>query len=144
MATQMCDNMQVELKPGRAKSHESPLAAAVHAIESALSANWPDSKVAQALNLLSENDYWRREHLWRIYYDDQYTYEEDYAPAYGLGYVTRLGFIDRDFEEVEPQLRNHWALARGRSLLPWSVARDVVADAWARYHEIRSQRNPEF
>ena len=77
----------------------------------------------------ARDDCWRREFNNTDYYRDKYTWE-DYAPAYGLGYHAKGGYVDRSFDEVENDLERAWETTKGKSRLAWNEARDAVRDGW--------------
>lgn len=80
-----------------------------------------------------DDAYWRNVHTTRDYFDDSYSYDEDYAPAYRYGAAARDRHPDRDWDDrLEAELRAGWDETRGQSRLGWEKAKDAVRDAWYR------------
>lgn len=77
-------------------------------------------------------DYWRDNHIGQPGYVEDYSYEDDYAPAYRLGYQGRGRYADRGWEEAETALRQDWEALKGRSRLSWAQARLASQAAWHR------------
>lgn len=42
--------------------------------------------MAEAIDPTAEDAYWRQNHASQSYADDDFTYDDDYAPAYRYGY----------------------------------------------------------
>ena len=74
----------------------------------------------------------RAEHAKRPYFKSDYTYEEDYRPAYEYGWKSRADYRGLAFEEVEPDLGRTWDRTRNRSRLNWESAKQATRDAWDR------------
>ena len=66
-----------------------------------------------------------------------YTYD-DYAPAYRTGYEAAGRYHDqnRQFDELEPELRANYERIKGTSRLAWENAKDAVRAAWHRVERI--------
>ncbi len=77
-------------------------------------------------------DYWRDNHIGQPEYVEGYTYEDDYAPAYRLGYQGRARYADRAWEQAEADLRTDWETLKGPSRLSWEQARLACQAAWNR------------
>ena len=77
-------------------------------------------------------DYWRDNHIGQPGYVEGYSYEDDYAPAYRLGYEGRGRYADRPWEQAEAELRNDWESLKGQSRLTWEQARLASQAAWHR------------
>ena len=77
-------------------------------------------------------DYWRDNHIGQPGYVEGYSYEDDYAPAYRLGYQGRGRYADRPWEQAEADLRNDWESLKGQSRLTWEQARLASQAAWHR------------
>lgn len=60
----------------------------------------------------------------------------DYGPAYDFGVGGFVRYPGRAFEEVEPELAQDWASARGTSRLDWARARPASQDAWERVNVV--------
>ena len=61
-----------------------------------------------------------------------YSYEDDYAPAYRLGYQGRQCYGDQCWEDAEPALQQDWAKLKGKSRLSWEQAKRAGRAAWDR------------
>ena len=57
---------------------------------------------------------------------------DDHGPAYGFGVDARGRYPGRDFDDVESEMSNDWAVSRGASILSWEWARHAARDAWNR------------
>ncbi len=89
--------------------------------------------VAERVDPTTEVEYWRASAPDRDYYPRDADFDRDYAPAYRYGTEARnTAQATRDFDALEPELRDRWEEARGASLLSWNHARPAVADAYAR------------
>lgn len=111
------------------------LGAAIGTIVGAFGGGLAGKGVAEAIDPSVEDVYWRDNLSRRPYYNDQYTYDVDYAPAYGYGYVTRPDYTQGNFDEHERKLAEKWDKVKGKSRLTWDQARYAVSDAWNRYDE---------
>ena len=81
----------------------------------------------------TENEYWRGEHRNRAYFDKDFDYDADYAPAYRFGVESRNRYRDRTWDDkLEGDLSSAWDRARGKSSMKWEQAKSVVRDAWDR------------
>ena len=89
--------------------------------------------VAERLDPTGEAEYWRGEYQNRPYVDRQYTYEDDYSPAYAYGDSVRAQYHDRRWDDsLESDIRQGWENAKGKSRLKWEQAKDAVRDAFDR------------
>lgn len=88
--------------------------------------------VAEGIDPTEESAFWRESYKLRPYYDQGFSYESDYEPAYKFGWETRKKYHDKKFEEVEPELKENWQQAKTKSRLDWDNARQPVRDAWER------------
>jgi hypothetical protein len=91
---------------------------------------------AEAVNPTEEDAYWRENYQSRPYVEQGRDYAE-YEPAYRHGYTAYTRYPERNFEEIEPDLRRDWETARGEtSDLDWDRgARDASRDAWQRVRD---------
>jgi hypothetical protein len=87
--------------------------------------------VAEAIDPTVEDAYWRDNFSDRPYVERGSSYE-DYGPAYGLGVDAFSRHPGRTFEEIEPELSEHWSTGNGGSKLRWDSARSAARDAWNR------------
>ena len=91
---------------------------------------------ARVVNPDEQDRYWRDAHRRAPYYDSSRSYEDDYAPAYRLGYGERAAG-EASFEDAEERLRDEWERTRGSSRLDWNDARLAALDAWDRANDLR-------
>lgn len=89
--------------------------------------------VAERIDPTGEAEYWRAEHANRPYVDKQYSYDNDYAPAYAYGNTVRSEYGDRRWDDsLEADVREGWEKAKDTSSLKWEQAKDAVRDAFDR------------
>lgn len=87
----------------------------------------------ESLDEARETEFWKRAHRERPYYRPEYSWAEDYAPAYRYGWASRERYRTRDWDGgLEEELRAGWNRLRGHSRLEWQDAREAVRDAWNR------------
>lgn len=89
------------------------------------------TSVADAVNPIVEELYWRASYSTRTYFERHRPFS-DYAPAYQYGWESRARMGDRPFGDVENDLGRGWEDARGASTLAWTQARQATSDAWHR------------
>jgi hypothetical protein len=111
---------------------------AIGALIGAVGGGYAGKGIAEAIDPTAEDAYWRSELPKRSYYDERYTFEDDYGPAYGFGYYMRTNASGRAFEDFEPEMRKTWQQSRGKSRLEWDQARGAVSDAWQRYDQLNA------
>ena len=87
--------------------------------------------VAEMIDPTAEEAYWRENYSSRPYVTNGASFD-DYGPAYRYGIDTYPEYEGRTFEEVEPELREDWDRAKGRSRLEWDDARHATRDSWQR------------
>ena len=80
-------------------------------------------------------DYWRDNHVGQPGYVDGYNYEDDYAPAYRLGYQGRERYAGRAWDQTEADLQRDWESVKGKSRLTWEQARAATRNAWHRVEQ---------
>jgi hypothetical protein len=86
---------------------------------------------AEAIDPTTEDAYWRDNYSKRPYYAKDVKYET-YAPAYRQGWESPAKFPDKQFEEVEPDLRRDWEASEHNATLKWAKAKQASRDAWQR------------
>ena len=91
--------------------------------------------VAEGIDPTVEETYWRENHTNRPYYEDNYSYDEDYLPAYRYGWETRAKHHDKRFDDVDSDLERGWDHAKDKSRLDWEKAKVATRDAWHRIEE---------
>ena len=106
-----------------------PVAAAVGALVGGIGGGLAGKAVAESMNPAEKEVYWRETYPTRPYYEEE-TRFETYAPAYQYGWESRARYHDREFDEVEPQLRSDWEKSEHSSNLAWERAKHAVWDAW--------------
>jgi len=106
-----------------------PVGAAVGAVVGGIAGGLAGKAGGEAVNPTVEDTYWRENHSRADYYDTQRTYDEDYAPAYRLGWEgpQRYG---TDFDTSENAMRADWEERKGKSRLDWEHAKHAARDAW--------------
>ena len=89
--------------------------------------------VAEGIDPTGEADYWRSEYQNRPYADSQYTYDNDYAPAFAYGTNVRSQYAGRAWDDsLENDIRDGWEKAKYKSRLTWENAKGAVRDAFDR------------
>jgi hypothetical protein len=73
------------------------------------------------------DSFWRKRFPTLPYVDAERGYEY-YRPAFRYGWESRTGHEDRNFHDVESELRDRWDA--GRTGLAWDEARPAVRDAY--------------
>jgi hypothetical protein len=86
--------------------------------------------LAEGVNPDEELSYWSDNHRDADYYDEEYSWDTDYEPAYRYGVYSYKD--DIDFDDNEDNLRRDWESAKGPSRLKWEHAKDAVRDSWDR------------
>lgn len=95
--------------------------------------------VAEAIDPTAEEAYWRDNYKDRDYYNSEYSFDDDYLPAYKYGWEARTRHNVNNFDEVEGPLETEWRTARVKSRLDWDQARPAVRDAWGRINPPREE-----
>lgn len=108
-----------------------PVGAAVGAAVGAVAGAMAGKGVANAVDPVAEDAYWRDNYSSRPYIAGTASYD-DYGPAYRQGVDAYTRYPDRRFEDVEPELSRDWGTARGTSSLEWDNAKHAARDAWHR------------
>lgn len=93
--------------------------------------------IAEGIDPTEESAFWAESYKDRPYYDQGFSYDDDYEPAYRFGWETRRKHYDKRFEDVEPDLEKEWTGVKGESKLTWEHAKHAVRDAW---HRIEGRR----
>ena len=89
-------------------------------------------KTGEAIDPTIEAAYWREAVVNRPYYLVDYDFEQDYHPAYRLGYETRAKYPHDSFSQHEDTLRTKWEHDKAESRLDWEHAKQATRDAWER------------
>ncbi|MEW6708006.1 MAG: hypothetical protein AB1430_24430 [Pseudomonadota bacterium] len=109
-----------------------PIGAAVGAGIGAAAGGLAGKGIADMVDPLAENEFWRTNWQTRPYIDQGFTYDKDYGPAYRHGVDAYMRYPERHFDEIETDLSEGWRSARGESRLEWEHARPAARDAWER------------
>ncbi len=89
--------------------------------------------VAESLDPTGEADYWRSEYSNRPYVNKDYSYDNDYAPAYQYGNQVRSQYAGRQWDDsLEADIRSGWESAKAKSRLTWEEAKAAARDAFDR------------
>jgi phage tail tape-measure protein len=103
-----------------------PVGAAIGAAAGAVAGAAAADQIQDELDPKLEEAYWQENYRNQPYYKSGAKYES-YLPAYRFGWesASRPEYSERDFEEVEPELRKNW---EG----DWDAVRAVVRDSFMR------------
>lgn len=116
----------------------SPIALALDDVAAMIGGGLSGHGVAEAIDPVAEDAFWRGELMGRPYYDSQFNFEQDYAPAFGFGYYLCSIFPSWTFQEAEDEFQRDWQRIKGESRLEWAQARGATQDAWDRYNELNA------
>ena len=119
----------------------APVGAMIGGIAGAVGGGAAGKAVAENIDPTVENDYWSKNYQSRPYYESGMTYD-DYAPAYRSGWESRSQYQGRQFDEVEPDLRNNWERNKSSSRLSWDRAKLAARDAWHRVGDTAERAMP--
>lgn len=108
-----------------------PVGAAVGAAVGAVAGALAGKGVANAVDPVAEDAYWRSNYSSRPYVSSGASYD-DYSPAYRQGVDAYSRYPDQSFDDVEPNLARDWGTTRGSSSLEWDKAKHAARDAWHR------------
>ena len=123
-----------------------PVGAIAGGVVGAVAGGLAGKATAEMANPTAQDAYWREAHTREVYYEPGRSYDQDYRPAYALGW-SPVGTAEGPFEAVEPRLRERWERERGPSLLDWEQARAPARAAWERVNgttsaEYRAENPP--
>jgi len=107
-----------------------PVGAAVGAVVGAVAGAMAGKGLANAVDPIAEDAYWRDNYSSRSYASG--VGYDQYGPAFGYGVEAYTRYPDRSFDDVEPELRRDWDSKRGSSSLEWERAKHAARDAWHR------------
>jgi hypothetical protein len=108
-----------------------PVGAAVGAVVGGIAGAAAGKAGGEAVNPTVEDAYWRENHPRQDYADSKFSYDDDYAPAYRLGYEgpARYG---APYDNSENAIRTDWEERKGKSRLDWEHAKHAVRAGWHR------------
>ncbi|MDB5957218.1 hypothetical protein [Ramlibacter sp.] len=92
-------------------------------------ADEPEVRIDGRIDVAREDAYWQSAHTGESYYRAECNYEQDYAPAYCVGYIGFVQYGDR-FEEAEKSLCANWVRIKGESRLTVEEAMQAIRAAW--------------
>ena len=92
-------------------------------------ADEPETHIDGRINPAREDAYWQSVYFGESYYRSECSYEEDYAPAYCVGYIGFAQYGGR-FEEAEKSLVANWVRIKGDSQLTIDEALQAMRAAW--------------
>jgi hypothetical protein len=112
-----------------------PLGGALGAAAGAVAGGVAADQIQDELDPKIEETYWREHYKTRPYYKPGEDYEV-YLPAYRFGWESaiRKQFNDRDFEDIEPELRNLWT-TECKEPREWESVREICRDGFNRIRE---------
>jgi len=117
-----------------------PVGLAVGAVVGAVAGALAGKGIANAVDPVAEDAYWRDNHASRSYARGS-EYDE-YRPAYGYGVDAYTRYPGRTFDDVEPELGREWSSKRGTSGLGWDRAKHATRDAWQRVSDTVERATP--
>jgi hypothetical protein len=79
----------------------------------------------------SEEAYWRENYKRRPYVEANREYDF-YGPGYRFGYEATERYPDKQWDDVEPNLRRDWDSYKYRGTSTWEQIKNAVRDAWDR------------
>ncbi len=112
-----------------------PVGAALGAVAGGVIGGYIGKGAAEAINPTVEDAYWRENHAQQPWASADTSYDDDYAPAYRLGYEGRARYGDSRWEDREPDLEREWDQVKGGSRLRWEQAKAATSAGWHRIEE---------
>lgn len=110
-----------------------PLGALIGGAIGAVIGGGAGKAAAEAFDPTLEEAYWRAEYANSPNYVSGSDFDNDYHPAYAVGYANRHRYpADAHFEDYETDLERSWNEVKGSSRLAWHDARSAARDAWER------------
>ncbi len=97
--------------------------------------------VAENYDPTVETTYWRDNHHYRPYYNDNYSFEH-YEPAYRAGWESYDADVNADWTEREAIARERWENEGGAEHMTWEEARLASADAYDRVRTPQPKKHP--
>ena len=76
--------------------------------------------------------YWRDNFRSQLGLVGDYNFEDDYAPAYRMGYQGRALYAGKTWAQAEGDLQRDWDALKGGSRLSWEQAKTAGHAAWHR------------
>jgi len=119
-----------------------PVGTAVGAAIGAVAGGFAGKGIADMVDPVAEDEYWRENWRDRDYIDSGTTYDKDYGPAYRYGVDAYTRYPERRYDDLETDLSAGWKDARGESSLDWDRARHATRDAWQRVSDTVERATP--
>ena len=108
-----------------------PVGTIVGAVAGAVIGGLAGKGVAELVDPVAEESYWRDNYTSRPYVGRDASFD-DYGPAYRYGVDGYGQYQGRKFDEVESELSRDWERAKGSSRLTWDNAKHATRDSWQR------------
>ena len=118
-----------------------PIGTAIGAAAGAIAGGLAGKGIAEMIDPVKEDEYWRDNYSARSYVDPAMTYD-DYGPAYRYGVDSYTRYSDRDFDSMESDLGRGWDDAKGSSRLTWENAKQATKDSWRRVSDTIERATP--
>jgi hypothetical protein len=108
-----------------------PVGTALGAVVGAVAGGLAGKGVAEAIDPTAEDAYWRANYASRAYATPRDP-DDEWGPAYayGIAHYNRNVHPGASFEDLEAEMEQGWAQARGSSTMEWTRARLAAYDAW--------------
>jgi hypothetical protein len=108
-----------------------PVGTAAGAAAGAVIGGLAGKAIGEKINPTAEDDYWRENYKSRSYVAQGKDYGH-YRPAYEYGWQARSRLGNRNWNDVEPELRRDWEQHSHSWALDWNAASPAIRDAWNR------------
>ena len=105
-------------------------------------ADEPEIRIDGRINPAKEDAYWQSAYFGESYYRSDCNYEQDYAPAYCVGYIGFAQYGGR-FDDAEKSLCANWVRIKGDSRLSFEEALQCMRAAW-QHAAKRSRTEPAY
>ena len=79
-----------------------------------------------------EDKYWRENFRGRPYASTSNREYDYYQPGYRYGYESAQRFSNKNWNEVESDLKKNWDTFQHRANATWEQVKDAARDAWER------------
>lgn len=103
------------------------------------------SAAAEVINPTNEEAYWRAHYANSPHYVDGHDFDQDYHPAYAVGYANRHRYPENaHFEDHESELHQSWNEVKGDSRLSWDDAKHATKQAWNRLTPFNNTKEDDY
>ncbi|HEY9813223.1 MAG TPA: DUF2382 domain-containing protein [Candidatus Sericytochromatia bacterium] len=115
-----------------------PIGAVVGTVIGSVAGGLMGKGAAEAVNPTEEDTYWQNNYASRPYVEPDTGYDA-YQPAYNTGYegFNRYAETEKTYDEIEPELQNHYEQNYASSGVPWEKAKHAARDAYIKLYEER-------